>query len=148
MKDTGTFLFDTPELATNGAEFRVTFKTTEGATISMVESSPVDIVYDTSAGVAKPYFRFFSFLTQEHLFTTLTAERDALNAAVGFWLQEPSPGRIYNGPTTLNGVKAVPYYRLVNLVTGRHLWTTDRNEYDTLAELGLVQEGVVGYILP
>lgn len=151
IKDTGSYLFDTPELATNNSKFRVTFKATDGSTISMAESSLVDIVYDTTTGVAKPYFRFFSLLTQEHLFTTLTAERDALNAAVGFWLQEASPGRIYNGPVTLNGVQGVPYYRLVNLITGRHLWTTDRNEYFTLRETfkdSWIGEGVDGYLLP
>jgi parallel beta-helix repeat protein len=151
MKDVGFFLFDTPELATNGAKFRVTFKTGAGVTISTVETTPVDVVYDTTPGVAKPYFRFYNLLTQEHLYTTLIPERDALNAAVGVWLQEPDQGSIYDGPATLNGVKGVPYYRLLNTVTMRHLWTTDRNEYFTLRETykdSWIAEGVDGYLLP
>lgn len=28
-----------------------------------------------------------------------------------------------------------------------HLWTTDVNEYDTLATEGWTQEGVIGYVM-
>jgi hypothetical protein len=45
-------------------------------------------------------------------------------------------------------VTAVPYYRLYNPFTFQHHWTTDLNEYNTLASLGWKQEGTDGYILP
>jgi parallel beta-helix repeat protein len=126
MKDTGYFRFTIPEWATNNAKYRVTFRDAAGSQVGQVESGTFDIVYDTTPGSPKDYFRFYNLLTTQHLYTSLVAERDALEAAVGTWLREPDQGQIWNGLATVNGVKTVPYYRLFNLVTRRHLWTTDR----------------------
>ena len=58
-------------------------------------------------------------------------------------------GRIFDNPATFNGVATVPYYRLYNLGSRWHHWTTDANEYHTLANTpGWSAEGIDGFILP
>lgn len=56
---------------------------------------------------------------------------------------EPEPERKTKRPTgDETGGKAGDVYRLFNQFTGEHMYTQDRNEYDTLAKHGWSQEGV------
>jgi hypothetical protein len=55
---------------------------------------------------------------------------------------------VFNNPGVFNGATVVPYYRLYNLETRWHHWTTDANEYYTLSSYShWVGENVDGYIL-
>ena len=40
------------------------------------------------------------------------------------------------------------HYRMALAEPPLHLWTTDLNEYNTLATRGWVKEGIVGYVIP
>jgi uncharacterized repeat protein (TIGR02543 family) len=94
-------------------------------------------------------YRLYSPVTLEHHFTTDQNEYEVLGTRVGTWFQEGRAGRVLDNPGAFNGVEAVPYYRLYNVYTRWHHWTTDPNEYYTLATLeGWSAEGVDGYILP
>lgn len=65
------------------------------------------------------------------------------------WVQEGTVGKVLDNPGSFGGVEAVPYYRLYNNATRWHHWTSDANEYYTLAQFPWWSaEGVDGYILP
>ncbi len=99
------------------------------------------------AGTLITRYRLYSNVTKEHLYTTDLNEYNTL-AQSGSWVAEGAIYQVFQGPGSSSGVAAVPYYRLSNPNSGLHHWTTDLNEYTTLATLGWTQEGIVGYILP
>jgi hypothetical protein len=99
--------------------------------------------------VPVPRYRLYSPITREHLFTTDLNEYQTLGAQAGTWVQEGLSGQVLDNPGSFNGVAAVPYYRLYNTTTWWHHWTTDANEYYTLARApNWNAEGIDGYILP
>ncbi|HUP30053.1 MAG TPA: hypothetical protein VM122_07770 [Usitatibacter sp.] len=94
-------------------------------------------------------YRLYSPVTQEHLFTTDVNEYRFLGTQTGNWKQEGESGKVLDNPGSYDGVTAQPYYRLYNTASRWHHWTTDPNEYYTLAGSAPWQaEGVDGYILP
>jgi hypothetical protein len=102
----------------------------------------------TPPGTPVLRYRLYSDLTKEHLFTTDLNEYTVLGSN-GNWVQEGTVGRVLDNPGSHNGVAAVPYYRLYDTSTRWHHWTTDANEYYTLAQLAHWNaEGVDGYIFP
>ena len=100
----------------------------------------------TGPGVARVRYRLYSDVTLEHLFTTDINEYVTLPHHG--WIQEGPTGLLYTNAVTRNGVAAVPYYRLYNHSIFQHHWTTDLNEYNTLATRGWAQEGISGWIFP
>jgi hypothetical protein len=43
-------------------------------------------------------------------------------------------------------VNSQPLYRLYNPNSGEHLWTMDKNEYDSLGMIGWKKESIAGYL--
>jgi len=123
---------------------------TNGATATGGASSSLDVTVNaTPAGFPTPRYRLYSPVTLEHHYTTDLNEYNVLGTMVGSWQQEGMIGRIFDNPATFNGVATVPYYRLYNLGSRWHHWTTDANEYHTLANTpGWSAEGIDGFILP
>src|SRR5262249_42214226 len=112
-------------------------------------SSAVDIPVTTSpVGVPIVRYHLDSDVTKEHLYTTNLNEYNTLGGYVGTWVQEGTVGKVLDNPGPFNGVESEPYYRLYAGTTRWHHWTTDPNEYHTLALAGWYAEGVDGYILP
>ena len=91
-------------------------------------------------------YRLYHDGTKEHLYTTDANEYSVL--ATRGWLAEGAIYQLYPGAGSLNGVVAVPFYRLYNRVSLQHHWTTDANEYNVLGQGDWTKEGVDGYILP
>ena len=92
-------------------------------------------------------YRLYSPVTLEHHYTTDLNEYSILGGN-GNWVQEGPVGKVFNNPGVFNGATVVPYYRLYNLETRWHHWTTDANEYYTLSSYShWVGENVDGYIL-
>ncbi|HUP28936.1 MAG TPA: hypothetical protein VM122_02095 [Usitatibacter sp.] len=99
-------------------------------------------------GVAVQRYRLYSPVTLEHHYTTDLNEYTVLGTYAGTWNQEGTVGKVLDNPGEVSGVPAVPYYRLYNTALQWHHWTTDPNEYYTLATYPSWQaEGVDGYIL-
>ena len=106
-------------------------------------------VAPSPAGVPVQRYRLYSPVTLEHHFTTDLNEYNVLGAQAGTWIQEGGVGRVLNNPGSVAGVPTVPYYRLYDTATRWHHWTTDPNEYYTLAQFpNWNAEGVDGYLLP
>lgn len=106
------------------------------------------VAWSPAARIVQRY-RLYSPVTQEHLFTTDANEYQVLGAQAGTWVQEGPAGKVLDNPGSFNGVAATPYYRLYNTQTRWHHWTTDPNEYYTLAESAAWSaEDVDGYIFP
>jgi uncharacterized protein (DUF1800 family) len=91
-------------------------------------------------------YRLYSDVTKEHLYTTDTNEYSVL--ATRGWVAEGPIYKLYQGAGSLNGVAAVPFYRLYNQISYQHHWTTDANEYNVLGQGDWIREGIDGYILP
>lgn len=98
-----------------------------------------------SPGLANRY-RIYSDITKEHHYTTDENEYTVLGTRG--WVQEGIAHRVYRSTAPVNGITPVPLYRLYHSGIRQHLWTTDKNEYDTLATRNWGQEGIDGYILP
>jgi len=103
----------------------------------------------TPVGKLAIRYRLYSPVTLEHHFTTDANEYQVLGRQVGIWVQEGTAGRVLDNPGTHGGVAGVPYYRLYNAGIRQHHWTSDANEYYTLAAGSAWNgEGIDGYILP
>jgi hypothetical protein len=112
-------------------------------------SSVVATVNAMPVAKAVARYRLYSPVTQEHHFTTDANEYKVLGSQVGMWVPEGTVGKMLDNPGSFNGVVTVPYYRLYNSTTRWHHWTTDSNEYYTLATYpGWSAEGVDGFVLP
>ena len=85
--------------------------------------------------------RLYNPYTGEHLYSTSTAERDALKKAG--WKYE---GTAWVAPEASPN----PVYRLYNphVLGGDHFYTTDRHEYDVLCSLGWLGESLAWYGAP
>jgi uncharacterized protein (TIGR03437 family) len=147
LPDYGHYRWFVPELWMSGGSIRLTFRDQNGAQISQINSGPIDIRYTAATGNLTPFYRLYSDVTKEHLYTTDANEYNVL--ATRNWAQEGPVGQILNGPRAIGGVNAKPFYRLYNSSSLQHLWTTDRNEYFTLREEpNWSAENFVGYIYP
>lgn len=150
LPDFGNYTWLVPEMWFSNSTLRATFHDASGAVIGSAETGPFKVVYTSSTGTAVNRYRLYSPITLEHLFTTDFYEYTVLGNTGGAWLQEGPASKMHNGPITIGGVDAVPYYRLYDSITRWHHWTTDRNEYFTLRGFAprWVAEGVDGYIFP
>lgn len=93
-------------------------------------------------------YRLYHPYLRAHLHTTDAHEYDVLPA--WGYIQEGISGKLLDGPGSVNGVAAVPLYRLYYEPGKRHFWTSDRNEYVTLIKYRgmFFGEGSDGFILP
>ena len=82
--------------------------------------------------------RLYNRISQEHLYTADTHERDVLSK--GDWTYE---GVAWISPAESN----TPVYRLYNPILGNHHYTTDKHEVDALtAEYNWNYEGIGWYV--
>lgn len=127
-----------------------TTSTTEtvGVTVGVGQAVTGENFFDAPVinGSAQAVYRLYSPITKEHLYTSDINEYNTLGQ--NGWYQEGVAYEDYTGPATVAGVSDEPFYRLYNTASQQHLWTTDLNEYNTLASRGWIQEGIVGYVFP
>jgi len=100
-----------------------------------------------SVSTEQAVYRLYSPVTFEHLYTSDLNEYTTL-ATRGGWIQEGMAYYDYSGQATIGGVSDEPLYRLYNPFVRQHLWTTQLNEYNTLATEGWTQEGIAGWVFP
>lgn len=147
LADFGRYRWLVPELYLTAGYLRWTFKNAQGATIFVQNGGPLNIRYTTAPGSKVPFYRLYSSIAREHLYTTSQVEYDYLGA--NGWVQERTVGDILNGPLRVGTVDAIPLYRLFEQKSAQHLWTTDRNEYFTWrAFSNWSPENFVGYLFP
>ncbi len=91
-----------------------------------------------------PLYRLYNRFSGEHLYTQSQSEYIALGS-VG-WTQENIAFYAFSRSVVLDEVAARPWLRVYNPNSGMHHWTTSQNEYDTLGQLGWIQESASGYI--
>ncbi len=98
-----------------------------------------------------PRFRLYNPINYAHFFTASQHENDVL-VGRGF-SPEPSPGVVFDQPTSVDGVSTRAYYRILFFPTNGapifHYWTRDREEYKAAIRLrGLnLGEGVDSFML-
>ena len=98
-----------------------------------------------------PRFRLYNPINYAHFFTASQHENDVL-VGRGF-TPEPSPGVVFDQPTSVDGVPTRAYYRILFFPTNGapifHYWTRDRDEYKAAIRLrGLnLGEGVDSFML-
>jgi ELWxxDGT repeat protein len=82
----------------------------------------------------------------EHLYTTDAYEYSVLGT-MG-WTQEGQAYKVLYSSATYQGVTPIPLHRLYNPGSSQHLWTTDSNEAQVLAQSPhWSYEGPIGYVL-
>jgi ELWxxDGT repeat protein len=82
----------------------------------------------------------------EHLYTTDAYEYSVLGT-MG-WTQEGQAYKVLYSNATYQGVTPIPLHRLYNPGSSQHLWTTDSNEAQVLAQSPhWSYEGPIGYVL-
>jgi parallel beta-helix repeat protein len=154
LPDRGSYAWFVREVAQSGSVIRVTYKNAAGATISVVNSPFMNIVYRTDTGVEQQRYRLFNKITNAHLYTSDRNEYDVLRVITDRWADDfPAPTfamKTHSGPATIGGIKLQPYYRLLNKTTVNHYWTITRDDYLTKRADTATwqQEGVDGYIFP
>jgi hypothetical protein len=120
--------------------------TASTCTVTMSSAMNVTASFSINGSTLLTRYRLYHDGTKEHLYTTDTNEYSVL--ATRGWLAEGAIYQLYPGAGSLNGVVAVPFYRLYNRVSLQHHWTTDANEYNVLGQGDWLREGIDGYILP
>ena len=147
LPDRGVYRWLVTENWMAGGYLRATFKTSTGQVTSTVNSGTFDIQYTTTPGQWVPFYRLYSDVTKEHLYTTDAHERSVL-AAIGLFIDEGTIGNVLNGPLTVGGERAKPYWRVYWKSPMQHLWTFDQNEYHVLRDLRdqFLGEHIVGYV--
>ena len=114
--------------------------------VTMSAAKTVTASFSINGSTLLTRYRLYHDGTKEHLYTTDTNEYSVL--ATRGWLAEGAIYQLYPGAGSLNGVAAVPFYRLYNRISLQHHWTTDANEYNVLGQGDWTREGIDGYILP
>jgi uncharacterized protein (TIGR03437 family) len=98
-----------------------------------------------------PRFRLYNPINYAHFFTASQNENNVL-VGRGF-SPEPSPGVVFDQPTSVNGVPTRAYYRILFFPTNGapifHYWTRDRDEYKAaVRSRGLnLGEGIDSFML-
>ena len=95
-------------------------------------------------GTATTLLRVYNPVRRPHLYTTDGNEYQVLGA--NGWSQDGGVGKLLGVGGKVLGRPTIALYRLHSPVLGKHLFTTDANEYAVLATFGWVQDGVVGYM--
>ena len=105
---------------------------------------PLSVTQGAVAGNLIPRYRLYNPFTFNHHYTTDLNEYNVLGSRG--WEQEGIAYYVYDSAVTVDSVQATPFFRLYNPNNGKHLWTTDANEYNVLGSMGWTQEGIDGYI--
>ena len=131
------------------------YKKNADALKSGTESEKAEAVKTVKAAQAKlvavnqaPVYRVYDVNgSRKHLYTTNAAEAAALKAAG--WRDEGVAFNVASGKSRLIEDASygfyVPVYRLYDQPAKRHLYTTDKTEYETLVASGWRDEGVAWY---
>ena len=98
------------------------------------------------SGEAVMRYRVYSPTGKRHFYSTDRNEVGLLPQ--GGWQIEGPIYKLLKGAGSIDGVAAVPLYRLYSPTAFKHFWTTDANENAVLASRGWIAEGADGYISP
>lgn len=98
----------------------------------------------TENTLPNPLYRLYNIYSGEHLYTQSQNEYVALGA-IG-WIQEDIAFYAFDSSASVDSTDAMPWLRVYNPNSGMHHWTSSQNEYDTLGQLGWIQESASGYI--
>jgi hypothetical protein len=90
-------------------------------------------------------YRLYHDGTKEHHYTTDSNEYTTLGTRG--WTLEGVAHKALVNDSILDGTLPVALYRLYHVGIQQHLWTTDKNEYDTLGTWGWTPEGIDRYIM-
>jgi parallel beta-helix repeat protein len=144
MPDAGHLNWFVPEMATNGALVQVQFNNASGGSIGSAVGNPFNIQYTLATGTLVNCYRAYNPNNHAQLFTSDPVEYNSLGA--GGWQLLGARYKVYNAPITINGVAAVPNYRLYDPTTQQHFWTTSREAYFALRNNGTwIPLGVSNY---
>jgi len=141
--------FNTSALPASNSPYQVTYAYVGDAGFNGVtDNTTTTLLVMPTNGTQTPVYRLYSQVTKEHLYTADLNEYNTLGTRG--WDQEGLAYDDYSGLITIGGVTTEPLYRLYNIPTQQHLWTTDPNEYNTLKNfVGTWSvDGISGYIFP
>ena len=99
--------------ALSGVQYRCLVTNSGGTTTS----DEATLTVTAPTGVRVNRYRLYSPVTLEHLYTTDFHEYTVLGTWYPTWQQEGLASQLHNGPVTVSGVAAVPYYRLYDFVS-------------------------------
>jgi subtilisin family serine protease len=106
-------------------------------------------VFASATALQVPRYRLYQAANRSHYFTTDIAEYNALKVDTAKWSDDKESMRVYNNPVTIEGEKAVPYYKITIPSQTRSIWTSEANEYYTLTTIAggpFVGEGTDGWV--
>jgi len=141
--------FNTSTLPASNTPYQVTYTYAGDANFnSTADNTTTTLLVMPTSGTETSVWRLYSSVTKEHLYTADLNEYNTLGTRG--WDQEGLAYDDYTGLITIGGVTTEPLYRLYNIPTQQHLWTTDPNEYNTLKNfVGTWSvDGISGYIFP
>lgn len=97
-----------------------------------VLKSDRDTLTGARIGGALPVYRFFNTQTGAHLYTMDENEKShIINNLDNYNFEDEA---YYAFASESSAIETVPLYRMLNTQTGSHLFTTDRNEFDTIRD--------------
>jgi parallel beta-helix repeat protein len=145
-----SFPWFVPELPLVSTNLRLTFKDSAGTAIgSPADSATISIKYTTATAADVPLFRLYNNDVKVHLYSTDANENSQLPIINPNWKSEATVGSLVSAPAIVDGVEAIPYYRLYRWPFLRHFYTSSRFEYFVLRDSGAMDpEGPMGYIFP
>jgi len=144
-----TIAFNTSSLPASNTPYQVTYAYAGDASFNSIsDNTTTTLLVMATNGTETAVYRLYSQVTKEHLYTADLNEYNTLGTRG--WDQEGLAYDDYTGLITIGGVTTEPLYRLYNIPTQQHLWTTDANEYNTLKNfVGTWSvDGISGYIFP
>jgi parallel beta-helix repeat protein len=145
-----SFSWFVPELPLVSTNLRLTFKDSAGTQIgSPADSATISVKYTTATATDVPLFRLYNNDVKVHLYSTDSNENTQLPIINPNWKSEATVGSLVSAPAIVDGVEAIPYYRLYRWPFLRHFYTSSRFEYFVLRDSGAMDpEGPMGYIFP
>jgi alpha-tubulin suppressor-like RCC1 family protein len=117
----------------------------------LTDATTGSFTLNTAVRTAVSRIRIYVPETKGHLLLTNISEAIKLTSPLNNrYLDEGIDHLAYGLPTTRSGVATMPHYRLLNLQTGRYVWTGNANEYAQLrTQVGTYKdEGVDVHIFP
>jgi parallel beta-helix repeat protein len=144
LPNQGSVTWFVPEMATNGSSIQVQFLDSSGNPIASAVSNTFNIQYTLATGAPVPVYRLYNPYIAAQMYTSAINEYNVLGREG--WDQIGVVFDAYSGPITLNGVSAVPNYRLYNPTTLQQFWTTSRTTYFNMRSSGAwIAVGIANY---
>ncbi len=106
-------------------------------------------VFASAAAQKIDRYRLYRANNNSHYYTLSLSEYNALAADSAVWKGDKVSMRIHDNPVTIDGVAALPYYKIIIPSQNRSIWTNDANEYYVLTILQSVSytgAGADGYV--